>query len=459
MTIDISPGAQGRQPARHERRQRARGQSGHRPAVRAATSCTRGDFARVLAEFWADGPKSETPPGHWNVIANEVSDALGSELRIGGTGDPCRPSRVGREALPRAQRRGPRRGDRRLGPQGPLRLGPADLDDPLHGRARASRATRPRPSYDPEGLPLAPGLDRGDHAEDRARPAQRHEALAGHVGEIAIRAWRGNPEDPDDRDERASAGSCAVDWVPYQRRPSSRRRSRASSPGHSTFSRAAAEVLTAFTGSPYFPGGHRRVDEHGGLPEVRARARPTDVTLQWATYYDAADQAGHVAPLRRHPHPGRRLRGPQARRRSAARAWTWRSATSTGRPAAIRRRGHGAARAAACGSAAFPEPYARSAAAKRRSITRRLATASSGGIGAARRPGSRRRTLGLDRVGVGRLERQHLVAGATGGSPPGRDVDVRRPVGRDVERDVDRDPAGRSRRRGPAGRARPGSSR
>ena len=25
--------------------------------------------------------------------------------------------------------------------------------------------------------------------------------------------------------------------------------------GHSTFSRAAAEVLAAFTGSPYFPGG------------------------------------------------------------------------------------------------------------------------------------------------------------------------------------------------------------
>src|SRR5262249_34948888 len=36
----------------------------------------RGDWARVLAEFWADGPDSETPPGHWNVIANGVSDAL-----------------------------------------------------------------------------------------------------------------------------------------------------------------------------------------------------------------------------------------------------------------------------------------------------------------------------------------------------------------------------------------------
>src|SRR5262249_11666508 len=47
------------------------------------------DFLRVAAEFWADGPRSETPPGHWNVIANDTSDQLASSkagLRIGGTG-------------------------------------------------------------------------------------------------------------------------------------------------------------------------------------------------------------------------------------------------------------------------------------------------------------------------------------------------------------------------------------
>jgi hypothetical protein len=38
----------------------------------------RGDFTRVLAEFWADGPNSETPPGHWNTLANGVSDILRS---------------------------------------------------------------------------------------------------------------------------------------------------------------------------------------------------------------------------------------------------------------------------------------------------------------------------------------------------------------------------------------------
>lgn len=34
----------------------------------------RGDYTRVLAEFWADGPDSETPPGHWFTILNYVSD-------------------------------------------------------------------------------------------------------------------------------------------------------------------------------------------------------------------------------------------------------------------------------------------------------------------------------------------------------------------------------------------------
>src|SRR6185436_18191452 len=46
----------------------------------------RGDFARALTEFWADGPTSETPPGHWNVIANDVADHPMTVKRIGGTG-------------------------------------------------------------------------------------------------------------------------------------------------------------------------------------------------------------------------------------------------------------------------------------------------------------------------------------------------------------------------------------
>ena len=61
---------------------------------------------------------------------------------------------------------------------------------------------------------------------------------------------------------------------------------------HSTFSRAAAEVLTRFTGSPYFPGGLGEFRAPQGT-FLRNGIGPTqDVVLQWASYYDAADQAG-----------------------------------------------------------------------------------------------------------------------------------------------------------------------
>ena len=46
----------------------------------------RGDYTRVLAEFWADGPDSETPPGHWFVILNAVSDHPALARRLGGAG-------------------------------------------------------------------------------------------------------------------------------------------------------------------------------------------------------------------------------------------------------------------------------------------------------------------------------------------------------------------------------------
>ncbi|MBV9945219.1 MAG: hypothetical protein JOZ69_00035, partial [Myxococcales bacterium] len=50
-----------------------------------------GDFSRVMAEFWADGPKSETPPGHWNVLANTVADSPGFARRLFGEGAPLDP--------------------------------------------------------------------------------------------------------------------------------------------------------------------------------------------------------------------------------------------------------------------------------------------------------------------------------------------------------------------------------
>jgi hypothetical protein len=59
--------------------------------------------------------------------------------------------------------------------------------------------------------------------------------------------------------------------------------------GHSTFSRAAAEVVTAFTGSKWFPNGLGTYT----ITHLINEAGPTQpVTLQWASYFDAADQVG-----------------------------------------------------------------------------------------------------------------------------------------------------------------------
>src|SRR5688572_27955774 len=59
--------------------------------------------------------------------------------------------------------------------------------------------------------------------------------------------------------------------------------------GHSIFSRASAEVLTALTGSAYFPGGLCQYVAARDSSLTFKLGPTTEVRLQWATYYDAAD--------------------------------------------------------------------------------------------------------------------------------------------------------------------------
>ncbi|MEZ4849312.1 MAG: hypothetical protein R3B93_11995 [Bacteroidia bacterium] len=47
----------------------------------------RADYARVLAEFWANGPDSETPPGHWFTILNYVNDHPEFQKKFKGQGE------------------------------------------------------------------------------------------------------------------------------------------------------------------------------------------------------------------------------------------------------------------------------------------------------------------------------------------------------------------------------------
>jgi hypothetical protein len=157
----------------------------------------------------------------------------------------------------------------------------------LAGNGQSSDPSQP--SYDPDGIPLEPGLVELI-TERTTGPGERHAALAGHEGEIAIRAWAGNPADP--KTQTGGVGwILASEWVPYQLPTFVTPSFQGYVSGHSTFSRAAAEVLAAFTGSEYFPGGLGEWTIRAG--ELKVERGPTrDVTLQAATYADAADQAG-----------------------------------------------------------------------------------------------------------------------------------------------------------------------
>ena len=155
-----------------------------------------------------------------------------------------RPARVGRQALLRPQRGRPRRRDRSLGAKRVYETArPISMIRYMGSSGTVQRSGGP--SYDPKGLPLVPGLVEVVTPESSA-PGPCHAALADHVGEIAVRAWQGPPEDPA---KRAGWAGSRLAWMPYQRPTSSRSAFAGYVSGHSTFSRAAAEVLTGFTGA------------------------------------------------------------------------------------------------------------------------------------------------------------------------------------------------------------------
>ena len=61
--------------------------------------------------------------------------------------------------------------------------------------------------------------------------------------------------------------------------------------GHSTYSRSAAEVMTLLTGSPFFPGGLFEYEIPIGAGLDFEYGPTADMSLQFATYFDASDQA------------------------------------------------------------------------------------------------------------------------------------------------------------------------
>jgi membrane-associated phospholipid phosphatase len=116
-------------------------------------------------------------------------------------------------------------------------------------------------------------------------------ALAGHEGKIAVRAWRRSAETKTQGAPAGVTWILGTGWVPYQLPTFVTPSFQGYISGHSTFSRAAAEVLTGITGNAYFPGGLAEWTVKAGSLKIDA-GPSTDIVLQWGTYYDAADQAG-----------------------------------------------------------------------------------------------------------------------------------------------------------------------
>ncbi len=295
VMIDISPASRGNSPLG------SYDQFGY--SVNPATGqpyapqvVNRADFARVMAEFWADGPSSTAPPGHWNELRNYVTDrmeSLGIPKRFEGVGPVMSDLEWDIKSM--------------FALNGGLHdaaiaawnhKGVYDTSRPItfirYMGQRGQSSDSNGPAYDPDGLPLEPGLIEIITAESAA-PGERHAHLASSIGKVAVRAWQGAVQGTapfDDPSEISGVDwQLAENWMPYQLSGFVTPPFPGYVSGHSTYSRTGAEILTLMMGSPYFPGGlgEFSVPMGSGLDFEYGPTTPID--LQWATYFDAADQA------------------------------------------------------------------------------------------------------------------------------------------------------------------------
>ena len=245
----------------------------------------KGDYARVLAEFWADGPDSETPPGHWFDILNYVNDHPQFEKRYRGTGDVLDELEWDVKAY--------------------FIMGGAMHDAAITAWGIKGWYDYPRPvsairymadlgqssdsnlpSYHPGGILLEPGYIELVEMGDPLAGASNE-----HVGKIKLKAWKGPDYILDPETDVAGVDwILAEKWFPYQRPSFVTPPFAGYVSGHSTYSRAAADVLTELTGDPFFPGGMGEFFAPQNEFLVFEDGPSMDITLQWATYRDASDQ-------------------------------------------------------------------------------------------------------------------------------------------------------------------------
>ncbi len=246
----------------------------------------RGDYARVLAEFWADGPDSETPPGHWYTILNYINDHPALIKKMGGQGTTLSSLEWDVKTY--------------------FILGGAMHDSAISAwsvkgwydyirpisairyMADKGQSSDPQlPNYNQdEGIPLVSGF---------IEVVTENDPLSGidnqNVGKIKLYTWKGPDYITNPETDQAGVGwILAENFWPYQRPSFVTPPFAGYVSGHSTYSRAAAEALTLITGNEFFPGGYGEFIAKKNQFLVFEEGPSVDIKLQWATYRDASDQ-------------------------------------------------------------------------------------------------------------------------------------------------------------------------
>lgn len=235
----------------------------------------RGDYTRVLAEFWADGPESETPPGHWFVILNQVNDNKNLVRKFEGQGEELSSLEWDIKSY--------------------FLMGGAMHDAAIsawsikgyYDYIRPVSAIRYFSEKNNESKNSIPII------ESYIDVVEEDDSLFSdeNIGKVKLFTWKGfsNPYE-DINTERGSGWILAENWWPYQRPSFVTPPFAGYVSGHSTFSTAAATILEKLTGSEYFPGGIGEFDIQQNKFLVFEKGPSVSLKLQWARYRDAADQ-------------------------------------------------------------------------------------------------------------------------------------------------------------------------
>ena len=245
----------------------------------------RADYGRVLAEFWADGPDSETPPGHWFTILNYVHDHPAFERKWGGQGPEVPELEWDVKAYFTLSGAMHDAAITAWGIKGWYDyLRPISAIRYMADQGQCSDTSLS--NYSDRGIPLIPGYIEVVDSMDPLVGANY-----ANLNKIKLFAWKGPDSISNPLNDYAGVGwILAENWWPYQRPTFVTPPFAGYVSGHSTYSRAAAEVLTYMTGDPFFPGGMGEFVAPKDQFLVFEDGPSVDVTLQWATYRDASDQ-------------------------------------------------------------------------------------------------------------------------------------------------------------------------